>query len=85
MDLELVPEWPTSKTPRKTYRKFKIFIFSLIGSKRAIFRLGSSKWFQNKVENAPIMMSKTRSKIESEEQEDARSLSGICVGPSSDF
>ena len=66
MDFELVPEWPTSKTPRKTNRKLKIFNFSLIGSKRAIFRLGSSKWSQNEVENALKMTSKTRSEIESE-------------------
>ena len=85
MDFEPAPEWPTSKTPRKTDRKLKIFNFSLIGSKRASFRLGSSKWSQNEVENAPIMTSKTRSKIESEVQEDVRSLSGILVGPSSDF
>ena len=64
MDFELVPEWPTSKTLRKTNRKFKIFNFSLIGSKRAIFRLGSSKWSQNEVENAPRMTSKTKSEIE---------------------
>ena len=66
MDFELVPEWPTSKTPRKTNRKLKIFNFSLIGSKRAIFRLGSSKWSQNEVENALRMTSKTRSEIEKE-------------------
>ena len=50
----------------KNNRKWKIFNLSLIGSKRAIFRLGSSKSSQNEVENAPIMTSKTRSKIESE-------------------
>ena len=62
MDFELVPEWPTSKTNRK----FKIFNFSLVGSKRAISRLGSSKWSQNEIENAPKMTSKTRSEIKSE-------------------
>ena len=77
MDFELVPEWPTSKTPRKTNRKWKIFNFSLFGSKRAIFRLGSSKCSQNDVENAPNMTSKTRSKIESEVEEDETAISGI--------
>ena len=66
MDFELVSEWPTSKTDRKTNRKLQIFNFSLIGSKRAIVRLGSSTWSQNEVENALRMTSKTMSETESE-------------------